>query len=195
MIACQLYEPLSRTIEVGSAIANVGYKDFWTHNQSCCDCRCHRGPGELLVAQVDNIVGPLHTMPEQFIPRGTSLCLSHLWEDRVHNGLDGQAACLLTISLASKTICHYKQTEGFLCSSNGPLGSKNKILVGFAPFPFASIKPYSCRELDGEIGRWKGWWLTSESWGHQLQGVSKQKLRVLWLVDRQGQLQISKVCL
>jgi hypothetical protein len=35
--------------------------------------------------------------------------------------------------------------------------------------------------------------LIGERWGHQLQGVSKQKLCVLWLVAHQGQLQIVQV--
>jgi len=95
--------------------------------------------------------------------------------------------------MAPNAICHYKQPEGFLRSSNGPLGSKHKIFVGFAPSPFARVKPDSCRELDREVGGEKRWILTGERWGHQFNGVSKQKLCVLWLVVDQSQLQIVKV--
>src|SRR6266567_6602262 len=100
MIACQLREPLSGTIEVGPTIANVGHKGFWTDCQGCRDRCSHRGPGELLIALVDDNVGPLHAMPEQFAPRGNiHLPRSHPWEDRVHNGLDSQAARLLTVHM------------------------------------------------------------------------------------------------
>src|SRR5216684_5777719 len=141
MIACQLREPLSRTIEVGSAIANVGHKDFRTHYQGCRDGRSHRRPGELLVALVDDNVGPLHALPEQFVPRVIiHLPFPHLWEDKVHNGLASQVACLLAVHMASYTICDYKQAKGLLCSSNGALGSEHKIFVGFAAPLFARVE-------------------------------------------------------
>src|SRR5437764_6280371 len=128
MIACQLREPPSRVIEVGPAIAGVYHKGFRTHDQGHCDRCSHRGPGELLVALVDGNVGPLHVVPEQFVPRGAfHLPRPHLWQDRVHNSLDSQAARLLTVHMTSYTIRDHKQTKGLPRSSNGALRSEHTI--------------------------------------------------------------------
>ncbi len=42
---------------------------------------------------------------------------------------------------------HYKQPKGFLRSSNGPLGSKNKSFVGFATPLFESPPPIFLQQL------------------------------------------------
>src|SRR2546421_1081192 len=110
MSACQLREPLSGTIEVGPTVSDVGHEDFRAHNQGRRDRCSHRGTSELLVTLEDNNVGSLHTMLEQFAPRGViRLPLTHPWEDIVHNGLDSQAARLLTVHMPSHTIRDHKQ--------------------------------------------------------------------------------------
>src|SRR5438067_1419096 len=153
MIACQLREPQSGTVEVGPAIADVGHKGFRSHDQGRRDRCSHRGPGELLAALVDESVGPLHTMPEQFVPRGTiRLPLTHPWEDIVHDRLDSQAARLLAVYMTSYTIRDHKQAKGLLRRSNGALGGEHTIFVGFASPLFAGVESDSCGELDGEIG-------------------------------------------
>src|SRR5579863_8717579 len=113
MIAGQLCELLSGTVEVGPAIADVGHKDFRTNDQGCRGRCSHGRPGELLVALIDNNVSPLHAMPEQFAPRGTFyLPLPHFLKDIVHYSLDSQAARLLTVHMPSYTIRDHKQTKG-----------------------------------------------------------------------------------
>src|SRR6266700_2429832 len=153
MITRQLREPLSGTVEVGPAIADVGHKGFCTHDEGRRDRCSHERPGELLVTLVDESVSPLHAMPEQFAPRGTiSLPRPHLWEDMIHNGLDSQVARLLAVHVPSYTICDHKQAKGLPRGSNRAQGGEHTIFVGFAPPLFARVEPDSCRELDGKIG-------------------------------------------